>query len=312
MTKWVSPHQDGLGPLLGRFFGAFEPALQGLAWSTPLGLALWLNWGERRVQRSRTSRPVLRLGGDDGKGPEGSSSPRPRRSPGWGPRRWSELLRLEIATGIAVWVALVLPWFVAMYVRHGSVFTDRLIFHDMVNRTLGHMHDTNEGDDTSLRFYVWQLGYAFFPWSGLVPLGLLYWIRQRGSSGGSNDAAIVLFMWFLLTFALVTFMGTKFHHYIFPAVPPLAMLVGIVVDRLLGAKRTGEPLARNLRPPRAPRSRHAPGPPRSPGRSLLALVGRDLLLKRRGDPARRDPLPATLHLPVPACIGPAPSTSRRR
>ncbi len=48
-----------------------------------------------------------------------------------------------------------------MYVRHGSPFTDRLIFHDMFNRASAHcVHDTNEaeGDDTSLRFYVWQLG----------------------------------------------------------------------------------------------------------------------------------------------------------
>jgi hypothetical protein len=29
-------------------------------------------------------------------------------------------------------------------------------------------------------------------------------------------------------------MGTKFHHYIFPVVPPIAMLVGITLDRMLG------------------------------------------------------------------------------
>ncbi len=204
LPKWVSPHPDGLGPLLGRFFGAFEPALQGLAWSTALGLALWLNWGERRVQRlAYIAAWYFASVATMGKGPEGVVLPAAAALAWMGSRkRWSELLRLEIATGIAVWVALVLPWFVAMYVRHGSVFTDRLIFHDMVNRTLGHMHDTNDVATTpALRFYVWQLGYAFFPWSGLVPLGLLYWIRQRGSGpAGANDAAIVLFMWFLLTF----------------------------------------------------------------------------------------------------------------
>jgi hypothetical protein len=40
-------------------------------------------------------------------------------------------------------------------------------------------------------------------------------------------------------------MGTKFHHYIFPAVPPVAMLIGVMLDDMLGsgspAKRGGLP-----------------------------------------------------------------------
>ena len=129
-----------------------------------------------------------------------------------------------------------------MYVRHGSPFTDRLIFHDMFNRAVHHVHDTNEGDDTSIRFYLWQLGYALFPWTGLAPLGLMYWLRRSDSAEkGKGDAAVFLFMWFLFAFALVTFMGTKFHHYIFPAVPAVAMLVGIMLDQMLEGE---EPTAR--------------------------------------------------------------------
>jgi hypothetical protein len=41
-------------------------------------------------------------------------------------------------------------------------------------------------------------------------------------------------MWFIFAFGLFTAVLTKFHHYIFPAVPPIAMLTGILVDRLLG------------------------------------------------------------------------------
>ena len=85
-----------------------------------------------------------------------------------------------------MWCGLALPWFIAMYVRHGTLFTDRLIFHDMWNRATQHVHDTNEGDDTSIRFYLWQLGYALFPWTGLAPLGLMYWLRAE-RLGGSRQ-----------------------------------------------------------------------------------------------------------------------------
>ena len=131
-------------------------------------------------------------------------------------------------------LVVALPWFVAMYVRHGAPFTDRLIFHDMWRRALEHVHDTNEGDDTSFRFYVWQLGYALFPWSGLAPLGLLAWMKSGEGRSKAADGAAFLFSWFLFAFALFSLMGTKFHHYIFPAVPPIAMLIGVVLDELLG------------------------------------------------------------------------------
>ena len=40
-------------------------------------------------------------------------------------------------------------------------------------------------------------------------------------------------LWFAAAFTLFSAMITKFHHYIFPAVPPAAMLIGLVLDRML-------------------------------------------------------------------------------
>ena len=57
----------------------------------------------------------------------------------------------------------------------------------------------------------------------------------------TNDVSIMLVMWFVFAFALFSFMGTKFHHYIFPAVPPIAMLIGIVLDDMLAKTDTSSP-----------------------------------------------------------------------
>ncbi len=259
----------GVGQSLLRFFGSVEPAVQGVFWAVMVGGLLYLNWGERRTRR------LFYIGAwffaavaTMGKGPAGIVLPGACAAAFIATnRRWQELLKVEIWSGLLVVGVVAAPWFVAMYIRHGSPFTDRLFFHDMFNRAFSHVHDTNEGDDTSVRFYLWQLGYALFPWTGLVPLGLTYWMRKpdtvalflRRSPLGrltsfvtnptapsegdavadeqrKGDASIFLLMWFLLAFALFSFMGTKFHHYIFPAVPPAAMLVGIVLDDAL--KRT--------------------------------------------------------------------------
>ena len=40
-------------------------------------------------------------------------------------------------------------------------------------------------------------------------------------------------MWFVFAFALFSLMLTKFHHYILPALPPAAMLTGVLLDGML-------------------------------------------------------------------------------
>ena len=248
IPKSSSAHPEGLWPSIVRFFGAFEPTLQAIGWGAILGGALYINWGERRVRRLVYIAAWLCAAiATMAKGPAGFGLPIICAFAYVATtRRWKELLRLEMMTGLLVILCVAIPWYVAMYIRHGSPFTDRLIFHDMFNRAFSHVHDTNEGDDTGVRYYIWQLGYALFPWSGLVPLGLMWGFRRsdsalswrwRGSAGGGSavgDASVMLVMWFLFAFALFTFMGTKFHHYIFPAVPPAAMLLGIALDDILG------------------------------------------------------------------------------
>jgi 4-amino-4-deoxy-L-arabinose transferase-like glycosyltransferase len=248
---------ESFGAAAWRVVAGFEPALQGLLWAGVVAAVLYMNWGERRSRRLYyLAAWFFAALSTLGKGPAGFGLPmlitfaylcasRP------GEEIYSRILRIireltefEIVGGLLVVLAVALPWYVAMYVRHGSPFTDRLIFHDMFNRAFHHVHDTNEGDDTSFRFYVWQLGYALFPWTGLAPLGLLWWLR-RGTSQQDNDradASVLLCMWFVFGFALFSFMGTKFHHYIFPAVPPVAMLVGVVLDDMLGER----PIARDV------------------------------------------------------------------
>lgn len=264
VPKSVGARPEGLWPSIVRYFGGIEPSLQAVGWSAVLGVALWLNWGERRTRRLVYIAAWLAAAiATMAKGPAGFGLPIICAFAYVATtRRWKELLRLEMMTGILVILAVALPWYVAMYIRHGSPFTDRLIFHDMFNRAFSHVHDTNEGDDTGIRYYLWQLGYALFPWTGLAGIGLLWGFRRSDSAlswkwrpfaakgaedqqerdGGSavGDASVMLVMWFLFAFALFTFMGTKFHHYIFPAVPPVAMLVGVALDDILGDK----PLAR--------------------------------------------------------------------
>jgi 4-amino-4-deoxy-L-arabinose transferase-like glycosyltransferase len=219
---------------------AFEPCLQALVWLACLAALVVSKWKERRARRiAYLAAWLFAAVATLAKGPAGVGLPVICALAYLGAtRRWSELTRLELASGALIVSAVALPWYVAAFVRHGAAFSDELIFKDMINRAFSHVHDTNEGEDTGIRYYLAQLGFGLFPWTGLAPLGLVAWMRRRedaatraaGSDTRARDASVLLFMWFLFAFALFAFMGTKFHHYVFPAVPPAAMLIGIALD----------------------------------------------------------------------------------
>src|SRR6185369_10283729 len=124
----------------------FQPALEGLMWFVTIAIVLFMNWGERRKQRlyflaAWFFAAVATLG----KGPAGFGLPLCVAFTYLAAtRKWSKLMSLEILSGFLIIAAVAIPWYLAMYVRHGQPFTDRLIFHDMWKRAMTHVHDTNE------------------------------------------------------------------------------------------------------------------------------------------------------------------------
>jgi 4-amino-4-deoxy-L-arabinose transferase-like glycosyltransferase len=237
---------EGAGVALRRIFVGWEPIVQGALWSALLAVLVVPALREQRVRRLAVIGAWVAMAlATMGKGPAGIVLPA-------GvvfvylasTRRWRDLASSEIVSGLVALLVVALPWYVAMFVRHGPPFTDRLIFHDMFNRAFSHVHDTNEGDDTSFRFYVWQLGYALFPWTALAPLALARTVSS-GFATAKREAATFCVAWSVLGFALFTMMGTKFHHYAFPIVPPLAMIIGLLLDDLLEEAPSAAPRVRD-------------------------------------------------------------------
>lgn len=161
-------------------------------------------------------------------------------------RRPRDLLRLEIVTGIILAVSIIGPWYLAIYARHGRGFLDELVMRHMLGRTLDHLHDTNEGEDTGIVYFVRQLGYATFPWSGAALVALLTAAgttqRPRGTDDRSQRAmARSLFCTAaIMAFTLVSAMRTKFHHYALIVLPSAAALTGMWLDEVIAIAATRE------------------------------------------------------------------------
>jgi 4-amino-4-deoxy-L-arabinose transferase-like glycosyltransferase len=144
---------------------------------------------------------------------------------------WKVLKEAEIVRGVVLFCAVGLPWYVAMIVKHGKPYVDRFFWHDHFNRIGTGVHQIDSG--TFEHFIKW-LGVGFFPWVAFVPLALLWLIRLRPRDNDhQNQTLLMVGVWAAVSFTLFTWSSTKFHHYIFPAVPAMAIVTALFIRHLV-------------------------------------------------------------------------------
>ena len=149
---------------------------------------------------------------------------------------WKRLQRAEVGVGVVLaFVAcavVAVPWHHAMLVRHGFPFWDELYGDNHWRRLVTGRH----GDRGTFEYFLRELGYGFLPWIGLAPAALA--TAAMRPVRGDRRQALFWFgaIWFVAAYALVSLSVTKFHHYILPAVPGVAILVGLALDDLLSRR----------------------------------------------------------------------------
>jgi 4-amino-4-deoxy-L-arabinose transferase-like glycosyltransferase len=161
---------------------------------------------------------------------------------------WRRLQRAQLRYGIVVSLiacALVaVPWHHAMLIRHGGAFWNELFGDNHWRRMVIGRH----GDRGTFEYFVRELGYGMLPWIALVPAALGWSVmrgRRVGTTGGvvgpegedrKQDIIRLGAIWFVAGYALVSLSMTKFHHYVLPAIPGLAIVVGCFIDELIARR----------------------------------------------------------------------------
>lgn len=145
---------------------------------------------------------------------------------------WRMLKRADLHIGIPVFIAVCFPWYAAMLIRHTNGFWQRFFVHDHFKRLASGVHQIDTG---SFEHFARWLGYGMFPWFAFIPATFGYLLGGRGLKldDDRGRATLMLLLWAVLGFTLFTLSSTKFHHYIFPVVPALAMLIAVALDDAL-------------------------------------------------------------------------------
>ncbi|MEQ8976584.1 MAG: glycosyltransferase family 39 protein [Deltaproteobacteria bacterium] len=142
---------------------------------------------------------------------------------------WRVLLRSKVYAGAFLYLLIASPWYLTMSFfggrdSEGKTFVQRFWLHDVFGRIGVGVH----GDRGGIGYYIEQIAYGMFPWVAVIPASL--GLAARGADTDETLSAkrtrLFVLLWALLTFVLMTMSQTKFHHYILPALPPLAIMVG--------------------------------------------------------------------------------------
>ena len=147
---------------------------------------------------------------------------------------WELLKRVRLVTGGLLALAIALPWVLFMGFFRGvddesKTFAFRYWIHDNFNRLFAGVHTTTP--NTTFTYFIEQLGFGMYPWSALLPGALVPLARLRPSVKEQRPQLFVA-LWALVPFFVVSMSATKFHHYAFPCLPPLSILLALFVDRL--------------------------------------------------------------------------------
>lgn len=133
--------------------------------------------------------------------------------------------RIRILEGIVVFCIFCLPWYLAISILHGKDFLYEFFFLHHIARAGGGVH----GARGTFEYFITYAGWGIFPWVVFLPVSVVYLIHRFSVKINERERMKYLFLllWGGGTFALFTISRTKFHHYIFPVIPPFAILISL-------------------------------------------------------------------------------------
>jgi len=170
-------------------------------------------------------------------------------------RDWDKLSQMRIGHGVAIVMAIILPWFITMFSIHGDEFKNHILGAELRDRIV---------NDTPFSFYYFGVIIRYYlPWSlfFIVALGVRLRMisispaetspeRSHFSSlagklrtlcrelvGKDNQPFLFCLLWIMGPLSLFTLFRIEHSRYILPISPAIAMITGLFFSQLIDSKR---------------------------------------------------------------------------
>lgn len=141
-------------------------------------------------------------------------------------KRWKLLAEMRLATGLLLFLAVTIPWFVAVSLRNPE-FARFFFIHEHFERFTSTVH----GRYQPVWFFLPVLLGTMLPWSFFIPGALVRTWRNRHHE--EFQAGLYLLIWIAVIFLFFSKSGSKLVPYILPIFPPLAILIAHRISSLM-------------------------------------------------------------------------------
>jgi 4-amino-4-deoxy-L-arabinose transferase-like glycosyltransferase len=162
-------------------------------------------------------------------------------------KEWTMLRRTIWLPGVALYLAMVLPWYIAVQRRNPTFVRSFFIEHNL-ERFASDKYRHHQ----PVWFYLAVLVVGMMPWTVLavralidaVQVSIAEWkVRNKpqrylGHTRAGDAFPEFLVLWTLFPILFFTLSGSKLPGYILPAIPPLGILTGDYLNRI---RRVGLP-----------------------------------------------------------------------
>jgi 4-amino-4-deoxy-L-arabinose transferase-like glycosyltransferase len=141
-------------------------------------------------------------------------------------REWRVILRTLWIPGIVLYLAVALPWYVAVQLRNPEFFRFFILEHNLARFSTGVYHHPQP-----VWFFLPVFVLAMMPWTfalvlAVVERGRVIWREGREAFSTAEDSwALFLLIWMFVPILFFSASQSKLPGYILPAVPAGALLV---------------------------------------------------------------------------------------
>jgi 4-amino-4-deoxy-L-arabinose transferase-like glycosyltransferase len=151
-------------------------------------------------------------------------------------RRWREVPRYALPTGLAVVAVIAVPWHVLAQQRNPD-----LLHYLFVVQHFQRFTGSGFNNPTGPAFYPALVLAGLLPWSPLLPAAIARGWRAFRADREAGRTDLLLLVWAALVVVFFSIPRSKIAGYALPALPPLALLLGRELDAILAgeAKASG-------------------------------------------------------------------------
>lgn len=152
-------------------------------------------------------------------------------------KKFAGLFNIRFILMIIVWIVPVLAFYVP-YAIHNETFIGHFFGYEVFTVVTEGTGEHGRGD--VFYYFKWllrDLGSWFILAVSAFIASVLLYIKKR------KNALLLILLWFIIPFVVLTIAATRINRYLFPSFPALALLTGLIIGMafdFLGGKRSGK------------------------------------------------------------------------